>query len=204
MGPKISNASTSGTCPFSGALSNKSQISRIQLTYQQAASTFLCRLVPQQQPRADEVASYITRANLDPNTVALAACILDSLSSSFVRSWRKACEKARSPEIPTFRSDPMKPELIVLGGLAVAHAYLHDVSGEPKWWGKITNNTMEPRDINATTNCILQDIDYGLMSFTMEDLEDKMQEMFGKGGGGFRSGKAVVREGQLTPEESPP
>lgn len=59
---------------------------------------------------------------------------------------------------------------------------------------------MEPRDISATTDCILQDIDYGLMSFTMEDLEEKKQEMFAKGQG-VRTGKAVFHEGQLTPDE---
>lgn len=163
----------------------------------------LCKLVPQQQPDAEKVAAYIARAELCPNTVALAACILESLSSSFVRSWRKACEKARSPQIPTFRSEPLKPELIVLGALAVAHGYLQDVSGQPRWWGKISNETLEPREIAVTTNCILQDIDYGIMSFTPEVVEEKRQEMFKMAEGGVRSGKAVLNEGQLTPDESP-
>ncbi|TID26646.1 Isocitrate dehydrogenase [NADP] [Venturia nashicola] len=187
---------SSSSSPVMGPTTSTSGISHL------LASTFLCGLIPQQQANIEEVASFISRANLDPNTVALAACILDSLSSSFVRSWRKACEKARSPEIPTFRSEPMKPELIVLGALALAHSYLYDVSGKPKWWSKITNQTMEPRDISATKNCILRDIDYGLMSFTMEDLEEKKQEMFAKGQG-VRSGKAVFKEGQWTPDESP-
>ncbi|KAE9975582.1 hypothetical protein BLS_002532 [Venturia inaequalis] len=186
---------SSSSSPMMGLPKSTSDTSHL------SASSFLCRLVPQQQAKVEEVASFITRAGLDPNTVALAACILDSLSSSFVRNWRNACEKARSPEIPTFRSEPLKPELIVLGALAVAHSYLYDVCGEPKWWSDhVTNKAMEPRDISATTDCILKDIDYGLMSFTMEDLEEKKQDMLAKGEG-VRSGKAVFMGGQLTPDE---
>lgn len=62
---------------------------------------------------------------------------------------------------------------------------------------------MEPREIAVTISCILQDIDYGLMSFTPEDVEEKKQEMLKPREGGARSGKAVLNEGQLTPEESP-
>ncbi|QDS70935.1 hypothetical protein FKW77_006792 [Venturia effusa] len=173
------------------------------------SSILLCKLVPQQQlqqqrPNPEQVAAYLARAALDPNTLALAACVLESLSSSFVRSWRKACEKARSPTIATFRSDPLKAELIVLGALAIAQSYLHDTPGNPKWWSKyVSRKTVEARDIAATTNCILQDIDYGLMSFTMDDLEEKKQEMVAEGERGVRSGKAVLNEGQLTPDESP-
>jgi hypothetical protein len=135
--------------------------------------------------------------------VALAACILDSLSSSFIRSWRKACEKARAPEQTSFYSNPIKPELIVLGALAIAHSYLQDRSGETKWWAKVAMETVEPREISATTRCILQDIDYGLMSFAPEDVEAMRQAMYWKDDGGARGGRAVVVQGQLTPDISP-
>lgn len=154
------------------------------------------------------MATYIVQAELSPSTVALAACILDTLSSSFVRSWRKDCEKARSSETATFRSKPLKPELIILGAFVLAHGYLHDVSGQPEWWCRVANGTRKPhengtimrREITATTRCILQDIDYGLMSFTPGDVELKEQEIFGKGEGGSHNGNAVFSQGQLTPD----
>jgi hypothetical protein len=169
---------------------------------------FLSKLVPQNagahRPNADQIAAYISRARLTDSVVALAACILDSLSSSFVRSWRRACENARSPERPSFHSNPTKPELIILAALAIAYNFLNDNEGDPTFWAeRVAKRAVEPREVVATTRCILQDIDYGLMSFTPEDVEAMRQEMYQKVDGGTRGGKAVFNQGQLTPDISP-
>jgi hypothetical protein len=92
---------------------------------------------------------------------------------------------------------------MVLGALAIAHNYLHDVAGEPKWWALVAKGAVEPREVTATTRCILQDIDYGLMSFTPEDVEAMRQEIYRKEDEGVRGGKAVFSQGQLTPDISP-
>lgn len=166
---------------------------------------FLSRLgaAGAQRPNAGEIATYIARAGLTDSVIALAACILDILSSSFVRSWRKACENTRLRERPSFHSIPTKPELIILGALSIAEGFLVDEVGDTEYWAiKVARRTVEPCEVAATTRCILQDIDYCLLSFTAKDVEAMRQKMYGKLRGGLQ-GQAIFHRGQLTPDISP-
>ena len=123
-----------------------------------------------------------------------------------------------------------EPEIIVLAALHLALAYLSDRPRSTSFWSQhISQDAFSVAAINATTRCILQDIDYGLHSFTPEMVAEAMEDMRRASAavrlaekpaetrrGRVRSktrppalsfeglGEAVVWNGLMTPEPSPP
>jgi len=97
----------------------------------------------------------------------------------------------------------MKPELIVLAVLAIAHGFLSDSKSETVFWANcVANGAVEPREVDGTMRCLLEDIDYQLLSFMPEDVEAMRQDMYETVSSGVR-GKAILRHGQYTPELTP-
>ncbi|KAF2435957.1 hypothetical protein EJ08DRAFT_296835 [Tothia fuscella] len=146
----------------------------------------LSRLVPQKasrhRPAPALIATYLARAQLPESTVALAACVLDTLSSRFVRAWQRECERVKTCHQSNWSicSSITKSELIVLAALAVASSFLDDVRGEPKWWANfVANGEVEVREVDATVRCIFKDLDYDLCSFTAEEVEGMRLELYG-------------------------
>lgn len=66
----------------------------------------------------------------------------------------------------------------------------------------VAKEAVEPREVAATTRCILQDIDYCLMSFVPEEVESMREEIYRRADRG-NQGKAVFSQGQFTPGASP-
>jgi hypothetical protein len=187
-----------------------------------APSHQLSRLVPQKASRCRPppalIAAYLARAQLPEPTVALAACILDSLSAQFVRAWRRECETVKMSHQSAWsvRSSNTKSELIILGALAVASSFLDDVRGEPKWWANsVACGEVEVREMDATIRCIFKDLDYDLCGFTAEEVEAMRLELYGFA---RTAGTLAVRQhkpppldlshsrevtGLLTPESTP-
>jgi hypothetical protein len=87
---------------------------RIKLTFI-APATYFSHLIPTSSTiPPSTIATYLTHANLPPQTLALAASLLDSLSSSFPRAWRAALLSTNlstlsPPPLPTPISGPSSP-----------------------------------------------------------------------------------------------
>jgi hypothetical protein len=183
----------------------------------------LSRLVPQKASRHPPspalISTYLARAQLSETTVALAACILDSLSSQFVRAWQRECETVKRRQESGWSVHPsfMKSELVVMGALAVASSFLDDVRREPRWWANsIACGAVEVREVDATIRCIFKDLDYDLCGFTAEEVEAMRRELYGaERAAGVHKAKQhnALRQdwdclrgvtGLLTPERTPP
>ena len=133
-------------------------------------------------PSVPLVHDMLVRADLPMDTIALAVCILDSLSSKFSLNWRLLCPLAqREPtnEITkrhTIQASPMpmaatqlhidsvNPELIVLAALVIAFKFLVDCQ-EPTYyyqsaWGR---NMWTCEQINLTERCIMENLGYRIL-----------------------------------------
>jgi hypothetical protein len=86
--------------------------------------------------------------------------------------------------------------------LAISYNFLNDTEKESTWWAMVAKGAVEPREVAATTRCILQDIDYCLMSFVPEEVESMRQEIYQRADGGNQE-KAIFSQGQFTPGVSP-
>lgn len=138
--------------------------------------------------------SYLHLANLPEPTVALAACILDSLSGFFIRIWSReinglsATIALNSPTTPTSplksyfapKSAAQKADLIVLAALKIARDFTHDSGGcSARWWAHdVTNGRFEPRELEASVHCILKDLNYHLLQFSPDLVEEMREELF--------------------------
>jgi hypothetical protein len=114
------------------------------------------------------------------DTIALAVCILDSLSSKFSLNWRLLCPLApREPAngatkrhtiqaspmgAAQFHIDSVNPEVVVLAALIIAVKFLDD-SHQPTHcyqaaWGK---NLWTCDQINVTERCIMENLGYRIL-----------------------------------------
>ncbi|KAF2101490.1 hypothetical protein NA57DRAFT_35074 [Rhizodiscina lignyota] len=162
------------------------------------------------------ISAYLQRADLPDSIIGLTACILESLSNRFIRSWRQAAFYSR------FRSN--RVETIVVSALTIAAGFLDDRARSTAWWSEyITEEEVTATDINVTTRCVLLDIDYDIHSFTAENIADAVDEIRradnaartaslppddaekdNRRDSGYGGGKAAWQHGLVTPEPSPP
>lgn len=131
-------------------------------------------------PSVSLVHDMLVRADLPMDTIALAVCILDSLSSKFSLNWRLLCPLAQrepaneitkrhtiqaSPTGATqLHIDSVNPELIVLAALVIAFKFLVDCQ-EPTYyyrtaWG---GNMWTCEQINLTERCIMENLGYRIL-----------------------------------------
>ncbi|KAK3294863.1 uncharacterized protein B0H64DRAFT_325643 [Chaetomium fimeti] len=131
-------------------------------------------------PSVPLVHDMLVRADLPMDTIALAVCILDSLSSKFSLNWRLLCPLAQrepaneitkrhtiqaSPVGATqLHIDSVNPELIVLAALVIAFKFLVDCQ-EPTYyyraaWGR---NMWTCDQINLTERCIMENLGYRIL-----------------------------------------
>jgi hypothetical protein len=125
----------------------------------------------------------LVRADLPMDTIALAVCILDSLSSKFSLSWRLLCPLAQreptneitkrhtiqaSPKgalgATQLHIDSVNPEVIVLSALIIAFKFLVDCQEPTHYyraaWG---SNTWTCDQINVTERCIMENLGYRIL-----------------------------------------
>lgn len=132
-------------------------------------------------PSVPLVHEMLVRSDLPMDTIALAVCILDSLSSKFSLNWRLLCPLApREPAsgatkrhtiqaspmgaAAQFHIDSVNPEVIVLAALIIATKFLVD-SHQPTHcyqaaWGK---NVWTCDQINVTERCIMENLGYRIL-----------------------------------------
>ncbi|KAI9718604.1 MAG: hypothetical protein M1812_004055 [Candelaria pacifica] len=160
-------------------------------------ATHLSRLIPSaaclHDPSVLNIHSYLRQAKLPIETIALAACVLDSLSTRFAQLWRRECptDVPDPPHdhnllrIPT--STPccqpyayIEPEVIVLAALSLAVACLDDRHVSTRYWAQsIAKGNFTCGQINTTRRCILLDLNHQiqplcsaqLIEETIEDME---------------------------------
>lgn len=131
-------------------------------------------------PSVALVHEMLVRAELPIDIVALAVCLLDSLSSRFALNWRLACPLAqREPtnestkrhtiqasSFPTaqLHIDSVNPEVIVLGALVIAFKFLDDCHEKTQYyrteWGK---GLWTCAQLNVTERCIMENLGYRIL-----------------------------------------
>ncbi|KAL1840698.1 hypothetical protein VTJ49DRAFT_193 [Mycothermus thermophilus] len=133
-------------------------------------------------PSVPLVHELLVRADLPMDVIALAVCILDSLSSKFSLNWRLLCPLAQrdpvtsSPTskrhsmqaIPTtpqqLHIDSVRPEVIVLGGLMIAFKFLVDCQEPTRYYRTAWGKDMWTSDqINVTERCIMENLGYRIL-----------------------------------------
>ncbi|KAH7630711.1 hypothetical protein B0T09DRAFT_124034 [Sordaria sp. MPI-SDFR-AT-0083] len=146
-------------------------------------------------PSVSLVHELLTRTGLKQDEIALAVCILDSLSSKFALNWRLRCPPSRHegsgstiehqqskrytlPANPTAAAaasqlhiDCVKPEVIVLAALIIATKFLEDSHAPTQYyrsaWG---NNLWTCEQINITERIIMEDLNYRILPLWDERL----------------------------------
>lgn len=137
-----------------------------------------------QRPSVSVIHDFLLRSGVPDEIIGLAGCILDGLSMRFARSWRQTLRSHNTTRsTPTlkatdYRNTNTRPELIVLSVLSVAAAYLEDRQMPTSWWCQsVGADAFNEREVNATTRCILIDLDYELHSFTSDMVQEMMEDI---------------------------
>lgn len=116
------------------------------------------------------IKAFLVTSQVSKETIGLAACILDSLSLRFARRWRD--------EFRPNQSCAASAEVIPLAAICLAHSFLSDSQMSPgAWFAEVSEGIFSPRVINRTIRSILLDIDYGLHSFTMEMIQESLEDI---------------------------
>lgn len=129
------------------------------------------------------VHEILVRADLPLNAIALAVCILDSLSSKFSLNWRLLCPLAQR-EVPNeaankrhtlpatpvgvgatqLHIDSVNPEVIVLAALVIAVKFLEDCQEPTQYYRAAwATNMWTCRQINVTEMCIMENLGYRIL-----------------------------------------
>ncbi|KAK0715812.1 hypothetical protein B0H67DRAFT_490354 [Lasiosphaeris hirsuta] len=135
-------------------------------------------------PSVALVHEILTSADLPLGTIALAVCILDSLSSKFSLNWRLLCPLAQREGSITEHSkrhtfsvspvagggcsqlhiDCVNPEVIILASVVIAVKFLEDHHSPTQFyqsvWGK---NIWTCEQINVTERCIMENLGYRIL-----------------------------------------
>jgi hypothetical protein len=123
----------------------------------------------------------LVRSGLPMDAIALAVCIMDSLSSKFSLNWRLVCPLAQreaaneqskrhtlpaSPVCTTqlLHIDSVNPEVIVLAALIISAKFLEDCQERTQYYRSAWGKDMWTCDqINATERCIMESLGYRIL-----------------------------------------
>ncbi|KAK4155803.1 hypothetical protein C8A00DRAFT_31355 [Chaetomidium leptoderma] len=131
-------------------------------------------------PSVPLVHEMLVRSDLPMETIALAVCILDSLSSKFSLNWRLLCPlaqreptnemtkrhtiQARPVGATQLHIDSVNPEVIVLTALIIAVKFLVDSQEATNYYRAAWGNNMWSCDqINVTERCIMENLGYRIL-----------------------------------------
>lgn len=130
-------------------------------------------------PSVSLVHEILVRANLPRDTIALAVCILDSLSSKFSLNWRLLCPlanpladvsnkrhtiSASNPSAQQFHIDCVNPEVIILAALVIAIKFTSDRHEQTQYYRAAWGDNLWTNDqINATERCIMENLGYRIL-----------------------------------------
>jgi hypothetical protein len=137
------------------------------------------------------IQGFLCRSGLPIETIALAACVVNALSSHFEQNWREAWtstypeDAAQVHQTQTLREKypiVLSPEVIVLAALSIASSFNEDRHWRALHWTRtVSDGFCTLQEFNTTTRCILEDINYGMHAFTpeaVEQMKKQMQEQF--------------------------
>ena len=137
-----------------------------------ASAAYLANLVPSNTsascPSTSVIHSFLLRSCLPEETIAFAACLLDSLSLQFARLWRESCRNQ-------LRTSPLKSEVIPLSALFLANSFLSDFEAGAIFWSRrVSQSKFTAQEIILTARCALIDIDFRLHSFTPAIIQETL------------------------------
>ncbi|KAK1596355.1 uncharacterized protein LY79DRAFT_509608 [Colletotrichum navitas] len=150
-------------------------------------------------PSVPLVQAMLSRTGLPLETIALAACILDSLNSKFALSWRLQCPLLVESALPANKRhtlghsplldrrrqqqmhiDSVQPELIILAALVIAAKFTDDCHESTQYycadWGK---DIWSCEQVNVTERCICENLNYRIKPLVDDEelIADTMVDM---------------------------
>ncbi|KAK0620348.1 hypothetical protein B0T14DRAFT_430860 [Immersiella caudata] len=137
-------------------------------------------------PSVSLVHEMLLRADLPLETIALAVCILDSLSARFSLNWRLLCPLAQRDSVDnaskrhTFSASPavghrptncnqlhidcVNPEVIILASLVIAVKFLEDRHAATGYYRLAWGDDMwTSEQLNVTERCIMESLGYRIL-----------------------------------------
>lgn len=126
-------------------------------------------------PSRTTVHAILTRADLPIEILALAACILDSLTSRFALTWRLGCPLNTPTAPPAPPQEPhidnVHPEVLVLSALILGSQFLDDLSSCTQTYARDWGcSKWSCEQINFTQRCLLENIGYSLLPLCEESI----------------------------------
>ncbi|KFY29972.1 hypothetical protein V493_02184 [Pseudogymnoascus sp. VKM F-4281 (FW-2241)] len=133
--PPPSSHTSSPPSPFPDTPSDSSLDTSLR-----GPATYLSNLIPCAasfiSPSPTLTHTLLTHANLPLETIALAACILDSLTSRFATLWRRSLPLSSLPA-ESQHIDSVRPEVIILAALMIAHKFLDDAGARTRTFSEV-------------------------------------------------------------------
>ncbi|RYP51982.1 hypothetical protein DL768_002778 [Monosporascus sp. mg162] len=179
-------------------------------------------------PSVSIVQEMLARANLPMDVIALAVCILDSLTWKFSRSWRSSFPLTPSNRPVLERQmhiDSVFPEVIILGALIIATKFTEDMQEPTQYFSSVWGRGLWAcEQINFTERCIMESLDYHILPLwnakyikqARHDIEMARRELLDEDAGPYKqnssakhaksksAGYAIVGTGlQHPPAETP-
>lgn len=122
------------------------------------------------------VQTILSHAELPLDTIALAACILDTLPARFHSRWRMSYPRSRQPP-PTSKRHPFPaglyqppsndvvyPEVVILAALILAFKFVEDKQDSTQYFSLVWGRQLWSCDqINVTEQCIMEAIGYHIL-----------------------------------------
>lgn len=124
-------------------------------------------------PSISIVQEMLMRADLPMDVIALAVCILDSLTWKFSRSWRSSFPLTSNGSAQQRRTlsassqqhiDSVFPEVIILGALIIATKFTDDMHESTQYFSSAWGRSLwSCEQINFTERCIMESLGYHIL-----------------------------------------
>ncbi|KFX94250.1 hypothetical protein O988_06406 [Pseudogymnoascus sp. VKM F-3808] len=204
--PPLSAHTSSPPSPFPDTPSDSSLDTSLR-----GPATYLSNLIPCAasllSPSPSLTHSLLTHANLPMETLALAACILDSLTPRFATLWRRSLPLHALPETSQ-HIDTVRPEVIILAALMIAHKFLDDAGTRTRTYSDVVGGGRWGVEmLNVTERCVLENLGWRVARLWREELIEGAEEDMRRAGMAWEmagkrvSGGARMKGGMLTPVE---
>ncbi|KAL7273514.1 hypothetical protein RUND412_003630 [Rhizina undulata] len=138
-------------------------------------ATHLVSMIPKnasrEAPSVHIIQAMLQRSGVRMEVIALASCVLDCVSSRFLRRWRlECCTEEGSLE---------HCEVLAVASLSIAQKFLEDTSFSGRMWARdISEARFSTRSLNKTEWLILEDINFSVAGIcTPELIEISIHEM---------------------------
>ncbi|KFY69303.1 hypothetical protein V496_00355 [Pseudogymnoascus sp. VKM F-4515 (FW-2607)] len=204
--PPLSSHTSSPPSPFPNTPSDSSLDTSLR-----GPASYLSNLIPCAasllSPSPSLTHTLLTHANLPLETLALSACILDSLTPRFATLWRRSLPLSSLPT-ESQHIDTVRPEVIILSALMIAHKFLDDTGARARTYSDVVGEGMWGVEmLNVTERCVLENLGWRVARLWRGELIEGAEEDMRRAGVAWEtagkrvSGGARMKEGLLTPVE---